>query len=136
MIGGALLAAGIMVKVGSSVTTNLLDQAQKTLQATIESAGFDDVDLSNFNIGEFVGGAVIIFIALGAVLCVLALCGMCGACCKTKCLLYVVSGGCIRNYGSLATICFFVCCCVFCCFFCVVFFYFRGFVVGGERGWW
>ncbi|XP_041365774.1 tetraspanin-18-like [Gigantopelta aegis] len=88
-VGGMLVAAGILVKVGSSVTNSLLQQAQTTLETTVKSAGFNDIDTSQFDIAEFVGSAVVIFIALGSVLCIISICGMCGACCKTKCLLYI-----------------------------------------------
>ncbi|XP_046565387.1 tetraspanin-18-like [Haliotis rubra] len=86
IIGLAILAAGVMVKVQSPYISGLLESAtaaaeQQASTATGSSTTFPEIDLS-----ELLGGLATAFIVLGVVMMAIGIFGLVGACCMVKCV--------------------------------------------------
>ena len=62
----------------------------KALKDDIKKA-FEDVEISGYNAYDLLNGIAIIFIVAGVVVILISFLGFVGACCTSKCALYIVS---------------------------------------------
>ncbi|XP_046340851.2 tetraspanin-1-like [Haliotis rufescens] len=86
IIGVALLAAGVMVKVQAPFVSGLFDTALKIVQAQADALTSSSNTFPEINLDEVIGGLAIAFIVLGLVMMVIGIFGLVGACCMIKCM--------------------------------------------------
>ncbi|KAK2165985.1 hypothetical protein NP493_1344g00055 [Ridgeia piscesae] len=95
VIGGALLGAGIFLKVSSEQTAGLVDEIKANIPDLASGAQIDDAQatasplLSDDDINDLLNGITMAFIILGLFLFLLGMSGCCGACCAVKTLLII-----------------------------------------------
>ncbi|XP_067650207.1 leukocyte surface antigen CD53-like [Haliotis asinina] len=86
IIGLAIFAAGVMVKVQSPYLDSLLDNAKKAAEEQANTATGSTTTFPEINLNELLGGLAIAFIVLGLVMMVIGIFGLVGACCMVKCV--------------------------------------------------
>lgn len=88
LFGLVFLVVGCVVRFGSHLLDDILQDFYSALQKLMEKAGSSST-LSSFNLGDYLQSATLSFIILGAFFFLLGLMGCIGACCKNKCCLTV-----------------------------------------------
>ena len=81
--------AGLICQFGSSLLESYYKPALDSLESSLESQGYGDVDFSSFYLSDLIGGLAIFLICLGLFLLIVTVLGCCGACCKVKVMLIV-----------------------------------------------
>lgn len=88
LFGLVFLVVGCVVRFGSHLLDNYLQDLYAALQKLIEKTGSSS-SLSNFNIGDYLQSATLAFILLGTFFFLIGIIGCIGACCKVRCFLVV-----------------------------------------------
>ncbi|KAK7106007.1 tetraspanin-1-like [Littorina saxatilis] len=88
LFGLVFLVVGCVVRFGSHLMDNILQDFYTAIQRLMEKAGSSST-LSSFNLGDYLQSATLAFILLGAFFFVLGMAGCIGACCQNKCCLVV-----------------------------------------------
>ncbi|XP_076457437.1 tetraspanin-18-like [Babylonia areolata] len=83
LFGLVFLVVGCVVRFGSHLLDNILQDFYSALQKLMEKAGSSS-SLSSFNLGDYLQSATLAFIVLGAFFFLLGILGCVGACCKNK----------------------------------------------------
>ncbi|XP_071095703.1 tetraspanin-18B-like [Haliotis cracherodii] len=88
VIGLVFLVVGCIVRFGSGILDPYLQDLYTSLQRFMEQAG-QSVDLSNFNLGDYLQDATLALILLGVFFFIIGIFGCIGGCCKVRCMLIV-----------------------------------------------
>ncbi|XP_041373148.1 tetraspanin-18-like [Gigantopelta aegis] len=88
LIGLALLVVGCIVRFGANVLDPYLNDLLSALSELMKKAG-TDLDLANFDLGEYLSNASLAVIIIGTFFFVVGILGCCGACCKLRPFLVV-----------------------------------------------
>lgn len=88
LFGLVFLVVGCVVRFGSSLMDNILQDFYAAIQKLMEKAGSSS-SLANFNVGDYLQSATLAFILLGTFFFVMGVLGCVGACCKVKTCLVI-----------------------------------------------
>lgn len=106
MISLLMTAAGVIAFYASDIEyiKTIETQIKKGLEDMATATGSSTDGINDFSITEFMGGIGMALIIFGCCLLILSFFGCCGACCKFKTLIFVVS----IMYTDISVISFFL----------------------------
>lgn len=90
LIGLAFFAAGLFARFGSSIIDGYVSTIIDSLESSISSSGFGDIDINSiFSITDILYGVAVGLICFGLFLIIITVLGICGGCCNVRVMLII-----------------------------------------------
>lgn len=90
LIGLAFFAGGLFVRFGSSVIDGYISNIIDSLEKSINSSGFTDIDIKSlFSLTDILYGVAVGLICFGLFLLIITILGICGGCCNIRVMLII-----------------------------------------------